>query len=104
MKVGVLQFFGWLDRAVPLPSIYEQVLERIAIMDTTGYDAVWLAEHHFSAFSVCPSVHMTGVMAATPTKRLRIGTAVSLAPFYNPLQITAGTGRRSAPRNQSEAS
>ena len=87
MKVGVLQFFGWLDRSVPLASIYDMALERIAIMDTTGYDAVWLAEHHFSSFSVCPSVHMMGVMAATRTKRLRIGTGVSLAPFYNPLRL-----------------
>jgi alkanesulfonate monooxygenase SsuD/methylene tetrahydromethanopterin reductase-like flavin-dependent oxidoreductase (luciferase family) len=87
MKVGVLQFFGWLNRSVPLSSIYDMALERIAIMDTTGYDAVWLAEHHFSGFSVCPSVHMMGVMAAARTKRLRIGTAVSLAPFYNPLRL-----------------
>ena len=56
-------------------------------MDETGYDAVWLAEHHFSSFSVCPSVHMMGTMAAARTKRLRIGTAVSLAPFYNPLRL-----------------
>jgi alkanesulfonate monooxygenase SsuD/methylene tetrahydromethanopterin reductase-like flavin-dependent oxidoreductase (luciferase family) len=87
MKVGVLQFFGWLDRSVPLASIYDMALERIAIMDGTGYDAVWLAEHHFSSFSICPSVHMMGVMAAARTKRLRIGTAVSLAPFYNPLRL-----------------
>jgi len=87
MKVGVLQFFGWLDRSVPLPSIYDAALERFAVMDTSGYDAVWLAEHHFSGYSVCPSVHMMGVMAAARTKRLRIGTAVSLAPFYNPLRL-----------------
>ena len=87
MKVGVLHFFGWLDRSVPLSKIYEMVLERIVIMDETGYDAVWLAEHHFSGFSVCPSVHMMGVMAAARTKRLRIGTGVSLAPFYNPLRL-----------------
>jgi hypothetical protein len=87
MKVGVLQFFGWLDRSVPLASIYEMALERIAIMDSAGYDAVWLAEHHFSGFSVCPSVHMMGVMVAAKTRRLRIGTGVSLAPFYNPLRL-----------------
>ena len=87
MKVGVLQFFGWLDRSVPLASVYAMALDRIAIMDTAGYDAVWLAEHHFSGFSVCPSVHMMGVMAAARTKRLRIGTGVSLAPFYNPLRL-----------------
>ncbi len=87
MKVGILQFFGWRDRSVPLHSVYETALERFSIMDTTGYDAVWLAEHHFSGFSVCPSVHMMGTMAAARTKRLRIGTAVSLAPFYNPLRL-----------------
>jgi alkanesulfonate monooxygenase SsuD/methylene tetrahydromethanopterin reductase-like flavin-dependent oxidoreductase (luciferase family) len=62
-------------------------LERIEIMDQTGYDAVWLAEHHFSSFSVCPSVHMVGTLAAARTRRLRIGTAVSLAPFYHPLRL-----------------
>jgi alkanesulfonate monooxygenase SsuD/methylene tetrahydromethanopterin reductase-like flavin-dependent oxidoreductase (luciferase family) len=87
MQVGILQFFGWRDRSVPLHSVYETALERFSIMDTTGYDAVWLAEHHFSGFSVCPSVHMMGTMAAARTKRLRIGTAVSLAPFYNPLRL-----------------
>ncbi len=87
MKVGILQFFGWRDRSVPLNSVYDTALERFSIMDRTGYDAVWLAEHHFSSFSVCPSVHMMGTMAAARTKRLRIGTAVSLAPFYNPLRL-----------------
>jgi alkanesulfonate monooxygenase SsuD/methylene tetrahydromethanopterin reductase-like flavin-dependent oxidoreductase (luciferase family) len=87
MKVGILQFFGWRDQTVPLHSVYETALERFAIMDQTGYDAVWLAEHHFSRFSVCPSVHMMGTMVAARTKRLRIGMAVSLAPFYNPLRL-----------------
>src|ERR1051326_7686371 len=87
MKVGILQFFGLRDRSVPLNSVYETALERFSIMDRTGYDAVWLAEHHFSSFSVCPSVHMMGVLAATRTARLRIGTGVSLAPFYHPLRL-----------------
>ena len=87
MKTGILQFFGWRDRSVPLHSVYETALERFSIMDQAGYDAVWLAEHHFSSFSVCPSVHMMGTMAAARTKHLRIGTAVSLAPFYNPLRL-----------------
>ena len=87
MKVGVLQFFSWPDRKVPLADVYALALERIGIMDRTGYDAVWLAEHHFTGYSVCPSVHMMGVQAAAITKRLRIGTGVSLAPFYNPLRL-----------------
>src|SRR6202050_2610953 len=92
MKVGILQFFGWRDRSVPLNSVYQAGLDRFSIMDETGYDAVWLAEHHFSSFSVCPSVHMMGTMAAARTKRLRIGMAVSLAPFYNPLRLAEEGG------------
>jgi alkanesulfonate monooxygenase SsuD/methylene tetrahydromethanopterin reductase-like flavin-dependent oxidoreductase (luciferase family) len=87
MKLGVLQFFSWPERRVDLATVYARALERIEIMDRTGYDAVWLAEHHFSSFSVCPSVHMVGTLAAARTTRLRIGTAVSLAPFYHPLRL-----------------
>ncbi len=87
MKVGVLQFFAWPGRHGPLEEVYARALERIEIMDKTGFDAVWLAEHHFTTFSVCPSVHMLGVLAAAQTKRLRIGTAVSLAALYHPLRL-----------------
>src|SRR6202795_164166 len=87
VKIGVLQFFSWPERRVDLGSVYARALQRIEIMDRTGYDAVWLAEHHFSSFSVCPSVHMMGVLAAARTTRLRIGTGVSLAPFYHPLRL-----------------
>jgi alkanesulfonate monooxygenase SsuD/methylene tetrahydromethanopterin reductase-like flavin-dependent oxidoreductase (luciferase family) len=87
MKLGVLQFFSWPERRVPLQAVFARSLDRIAIMDQSGFDAVWLAEHHFSSFSVCPSVHMMGVLAAARTTRLRIGTGVSLAPFYHPLRL-----------------
>ena len=87
MKIGVLQFFSWPERRVELATVFARALERIEIMDKSGFDAVWLAEHHFSSFSVCPSVHMMGVLAAARTTRLRIGTGVSLAPFYHPLRL-----------------
>src|SRR5947207_9368352 len=87
VKIGVLQFFSWPERRVDLGQVYSRALQRIEIMDKTGFDAVWLAEHHCSSFSVCPSVHMMGVLAAARTTRLRIGTGVSLAPFYHPLRL-----------------
>ncbi|MFP6640183.1 MAG: LLM class flavin-dependent oxidoreductase [Myxococcota bacterium] len=87
MKFGVLQFFSWPERRVPLETVYARALERIELMDRTGYDAVWLAEHHFTGYSVCPSVHMMGLHVASRTKHLRIGTAVSLAALYHPLRL-----------------
>lgn len=87
MKIGVLQFFSWPERRVSLPTVYDRALQRVEIMDRAGYDAVWLAEHHFSGYSVCPSVHMMGVHLANHTSRIRIGMAVSLAAFYHPLRL-----------------
>ena len=87
MKFGVLQFFSWPGRRVPLHTVYQRALDRVRIMDGGGYDAVWLAEHHFSTYSVCPSVHIMGMHVADITRKLRIGTGVSLAAFYHPLRL-----------------
>jgi alkanesulfonate monooxygenase SsuD/methylene tetrahydromethanopterin reductase-like flavin-dependent oxidoreductase (luciferase family) len=86
MRVGILQFFSW-SRRVPLPTVYERALARIEIMDQTGYDAVWLAEHHFNTYSVCPSINVMATHVAARTRQLRIGLAVSLAAFYHPLRL-----------------
>jgi alkanesulfonate monooxygenase SsuD/methylene tetrahydromethanopterin reductase-like flavin-dependent oxidoreductase (luciferase family) len=87
MKFGILQFFSWPERRVPLPIVYERALQRIEIMDHSGYDAVWLTEHHFSDYSVCPSIPVMGAYVAARTKRLRIGAGVTLAAFYHPLRL-----------------
>jgi alkanesulfonate monooxygenase SsuD/methylene tetrahydromethanopterin reductase-like flavin-dependent oxidoreductase (luciferase family) len=86
MKFGVLQFFSW-TRRVPLETVYARAFERIAIMDQGGYDAVWLAEHHFSTYSVCPSIPVMAAHVAARTRRLRIGAAVTLAGLYHPLRL-----------------
>ena len=67
--------------------MYQRALQRIAVMDQGGYDAVWLAEHHFSTYSVCPSVHLMGMHVADKTEHIRIGMGVSLAAFYHPLRL-----------------
>jgi len=87
MKFGILQFFSWPDRRVALPTVYERALQRIEIMDRGGYDAVWLTEHHFNDYSVCPSIPVMGAFAAARTKRLHIATGVTLAAFYHPLRL-----------------
>ena len=87
MKFGVLQFFSWPGRRFALREIYERALQRIEVMDQSGYDAVWLAEHHFNDFSVCPSVHVLAANVAARTRHLRIGTGVTLAALYQPLRI-----------------
>lgn len=87
MKVGVLQFFSWPGRRGELKDIYDRALDRVKIMDHSGYDCIWIAEHHFSTYSVCPSIHLMGMHFAAHTSNLRIGTGVSLAAFYDPVRL-----------------
>ena len=70
MKFGILQFFSWPGRRTELATVYQRGLERIEIMDQNGYDAVWLTEHHFNDYSVCPSIPVIGTYAAARTKHI----------------------------------
>lgn len=87
MKFGVLQFFSWPNRRMALPTVYERALQRIEIMDRSGYDAIWITEHHFNDYSVCPSIPVMGSYVAARTKNLHIATGVTLAAFYHPLRL-----------------
>jgi alkanesulfonate monooxygenase SsuD/methylene tetrahydromethanopterin reductase-like flavin-dependent oxidoreductase (luciferase family) len=86
MKVGLLQFFSWTGR-VPVATVYDRAMDRVAIMEDSAFDCIWLAEHHFTTYSVCPSVTLMGTHIAAHTKRLRIGTAVTLNAYYHPLRL-----------------
>ncbi len=66
--------------------IHEQ-LEEMQLADELGYDTVWLAEHHFSHYGVAGSPLVMGAAIAERTKRIKIGTAVLVLPFYNPLRL-----------------
>jgi alkanesulfonate monooxygenase SsuD/methylene tetrahydromethanopterin reductase-like flavin-dependent oxidoreductase (luciferase family) len=86
MKVGLLQFFSWTGR-VPVSTVYERAMDRVDMMEDSAFDCIWLAEHHFTTYSVCPSVTLMGTHIAGRTKRMRIGTAVTLNAYYHPLRL-----------------
>src|SRR5262245_21919934 len=65
---------------------YTEMLELIELGDALGFDVAWLAELHFGgAFSLLSSPLMVVPAIAQRTRRIRIGTAVSLLPLQHPL-------------------
>ncbi len=55
--------------------------------EAAGLDAVWLAEHHFVPYGVCPSaITLAGVLLGR-TRRIGIGTAVSVLPTSHPVAL-----------------
>jgi len=67
---------------------YQDILAQIELGDELGFDTAWLGELHFvPSFSCLASPLMILAAAAQRTKRIRLGTAVTLLPLHNPVKM-----------------
>ncbi len=64
---------------------YNQILEQVELEEELGFDAVWFGEHHYSGYSF-GSPPVMAMAAAGRTKRIRLGTGISLVPLNNPIR------------------
>ena len=83
--LSIMDHHPSLGRSVP--DFYREVLAQIEIAETLGFHSAWFAEHHFSSYGVCPAPPVLLSAAAQRTTRLRLGVAVSVLPFHNPIEI-----------------
>ena len=66
---------------------FQLSLDSAQLADSLGYDHVWVAEHHFIDAGVCSSALSMAAFLLGRTKRIRVGTAVVLAPLMHPITI-----------------
>ncbi|HEY7066507.1 MAG TPA: LLM class flavin-dependent oxidoreductase [Chloroflexota bacterium] len=59
--------------------------------ESLGFDSVWLTEHHFADYGIssAPSVLASAVFSRT--ERLRVGLAVYVLPFHDPIRFAEET-------------
>lgn len=57
------------------------------VAEESGLDSVWLAEHHFVPYGVCPSAVTLAALLLGRTRRIRVGTAVSVLPTAHPVAL-----------------
>jgi alkanesulfonate monooxygenase SsuD/methylene tetrahydromethanopterin reductase-like flavin-dependent oxidoreductase (luciferase family) len=67
--------------------LYGEVIAQAELADALGYDTFWVAEHHFHEYGVVPNPAVMLSSLAQRTKRLRLGTAISILTFHNPLTV-----------------
>ncbi|MGP3944111.1 MULTISPECIES: LLM class flavin-dependent oxidoreductase [Streptomyces] len=57
------------------------------LSEEAGLDAVWVAEHHFVPYGVCPSAVTLAALLLGRTRRIGVGTAVSVLPTAHPVAL-----------------
>ncbi|NEA63790.1 LLM class flavin-dependent oxidoreductase [Streptomyces sp. SID12488] len=57
------------------------------VAEEAGLDTVWLAEHHFVPYGTCPSATTLAALLLGRTRRIRVGTAVSVLPTTHPVAL-----------------
>jgi|SRR5579871_3733894 alkanesulfonate monooxygenase SsuD/methylene tetrahydromethanopterin reductase-like flavin-dependent oxidoreductase (luciferase family) len=80
------------DRRFPneaLASVFDKAEAMARLMDRTGYDTFWMAEHHFQheGYECIPNVLMAALHLAHLTKRLRLGCGFNICPMWHPLRL-----------------
>jgi alkanesulfonate monooxygenase SsuD/methylene tetrahydromethanopterin reductase-like flavin-dependent oxidoreductase (luciferase family) len=71
----------------PWDELYAETLDLMAYTEQIGFEGVWVPEHHNSDDGYLPSpLTVLGAVAAR-TKRVKLGTAIALAPLYHPVRF-----------------
>ena len=66
--------------------LYGELLDQAEAADALGFDSFWIAEHHFHEYGAIPRPPVWLAAAAERTRRIRLGSAVVVLPFDNPLR------------------
>ncbi|MGH3824064.1 MAG: LLM class flavin-dependent oxidoreductase [Pseudonocardiaceae bacterium] len=68
-------------------TVLESAIAAALAAEEAGFDDVWIAEHHFMPYGICPSaVTLAGYLLGA-TGRITVGTAVSVLSTQHPVAL-----------------
>jgi len=86
MEFGLF-FLMQRDEAWTEQEVYDSGLEQMLAAEALGYSSVWIAEHHFNDYGLCPAPPVLAAFVAARTTTLRLGMGVSLLPLHHPVDL-----------------
>ena len=87
MHVGLSCFFQNPDRKLTDREVWRQEVALAEAAEPMGFDSIWSAEHHFTDYTMCPSVTQFLTYMAGRTTRAGLGTMVVVLPWHEPVRI-----------------
>lgn len=87
MDVGLGLTFQNLHGRVTDADVYRHELSLAARAEDQGFDSIWTPEHHFTGYMMTPNVPQFLSWVAGKTKRIKLGTTVTVLPWHNPVRV-----------------
>ncbi|PYC81574.1 LLM class flavin-dependent oxidoreductase [Streptomyces tateyamensis] len=86
MRVGAFLLSAQFPGQTHAQALERTVAATVAA-EQAGLDAVWLAEHHFVPYGVCPNAATLAALLLGRTRRIQLGTAVSVLSTTHPVAL-----------------
>ncbi|MFJ4923430.1 LLM class flavin-dependent oxidoreductase [Streptomyces sp. NPDC088725] len=86
MRVGAFVLAAQFPGQGPGEALHRAV-RTTEVAEESGLDSVWLGEHHFVPYGVCPSAITLAGLLLGRTRHIRVGTAVSVLPNAHPVAL-----------------
>ena len=87
MEFGLFLLSPQLDATRCDKTVLNDTIELGRAAEELGFDALWVAEHHFANLSLSPSPLLALAHIAARTSSIRLGTGVLVLPLYQPLRL-----------------
>ena len=79
-----------MERSHPgqdMRQVASNALELVRIAEQGGFEIAWAAEHHAIELTIGPNPFTILTHWAAHTSRIRLGTAVVVAPYWHPIRV-----------------
>jgi alkanesulfonate monooxygenase SsuD/methylene tetrahydromethanopterin reductase-like flavin-dependent oxidoreductase (luciferase family) len=87
MHVGLGLTFQNLKDQVTDTEVFRHEMQLAVRAEPMGFDSVWTPEHHFTGYMMTPNVPQFLSWLAGQTKRIKLGTTVTVLPWQNPIRV-----------------
>ena len=76
-----------IDDSLDMNDVARHTLEMVQMADRGGFHIAWAAEHHALEMTIAPNPFQILTWWAENTDRIRLGSAVAVAPYWHPINL-----------------
>ena len=76
-----------MDNSLDMREVARHTLEMVQMADEGGFHIAWSADHHALEMTIAPDPFQILTWWAAHTNKIRLGTAVAVAPYWHPIKL-----------------